>query len=104
MGGQCPGPIPNQQTHMCRLYDVQHAVYCGCRDAPRAYVHAQCVKGSLKSTNEFFPKNPTADQEAVDSVFRLRDSVLSAAAGAEVVLPIHDPQEDNSTVAPDDED
>ena len=76
----------------------------GCRDAQRAYVHAQCVKRGLKPTHEFLPKNPTADQEAVDSVIRLRDSVLSAAAEVEVVLPIHDPQEDNSRVAPDDED
>ena len=40
----------------------------------------------------------------MNSVICLRDSVLSAAAEVEVVLPIHDPQEDNSTVAPDDED
>ena len=30
--------------------------------------------------------------------------MLSAAAAAEVVLPIHEPHEDNSTVAPDDDD
>ena len=75
----------------------------GCRDAQRAYVHAQCIKGGLKTSHEFFPKNPT-DTEAMDSVIRLRDSVLSAAAAAEVVLPTHEPHEDNSTVAPDDDD
>ena len=75
----------------------------GCRDAQRSYVHDQCIKGGLKTSHEFFPKNST-DTEARDAVMRLRDSVLSAAEDAEVVLPICDPHEDNSTVAPDDED
>ena len=40
----------------------------------------------------------------MDSVIRLRDIVLSAAAAAEVVLFFHEPHEDNSTEALDDED
>ena len=102
MGGQYPGPIPT-----CMMCSKQvtpgepRLQQWGCRDAQRAYVHAQCIKkGGLKTDHEFFPKNPT-DAEAV---IRLRDSVLNAAAAAEVVLPIHEPHEDNSTVAPDGED
>ena len=75
----------------------------GCRDTQRAYVHALCITGGLKTDHELLPKNPT-DTEARNSVARQRDSVLSAAAAAEVVLPIYDPHEDNSTEAPDDED
>ena len=56
-----------------------------------------------KTNHELFPKSPT-ETEAMDSVIRLRDGVLSAAVAAEVVLPIHDPHENNSTEAPDDED
>ena len=111
MGGQYPGPIPIQQTQMRCVHEVQQTVYprrtktttMGCRDAQRAYVHALCITGGLKTDHELLPKNPT-DTEARDSVIRLRDSVLSAAAGAEVVLPIYDPHGDNSTEAPDDED
>ena len=66
-------------------------------------MHAQCIKGGLKTSHEFVPKNST-DTEAKEAVIRLRDSVLSAAADAEVVFLVYDPQEDNSTVAPDDED
>ena len=72
-------------------------------DTQRAYVHALCITGGLKADHELVPKNPT-DTEARDSVIRLRDSVLSAAAAAEVVLPICDPHGDYSTEAPDDED
>ena len=75
----------------------------GNRDTQRAYVHAQCITSGIGRDHELVPKNPT-DAEARDSVARLRDSVLNAAAAAEVVLPIHDPHEDNSTEAPDDED
>ena len=75
----------------------------GSRDTQRAYVHALCFTGGLKTDYELLPKNPT-DTEARDSVIRLRDSVLSAAAAAEVVLPIYDRHGDNSTEAPDDED
>ena len=75
----------------------------GCRDTQRAYVHALCITGGLKTDHELVPKNHT-DTEARDSVIRMRDSVLSAAAAAEVVLPIYDPHGDNSTEAPDDED
>ena len=75
----------------------------GCRDTQQAYVHALCITGGLKTDLELLPKNPT-DTEARDSVASLRDSTLSAAAAAEVVLPIHDPHEDNSTEAPDDDD
>ena len=75
----------------------------GNRGAQRAYLHAQCVSGGLQAHHELVAKTQ-ADQEARDSVIRLRDSIFNAAAEVEVVLPIHDPQEDNSTVAPDDED
>ena len=40
----------------------------------------------------------------MDTVTCLRDSILSAAAAAEVVLTIHDPHDDNSTEAPDEDD
>ena len=111
MGGQYPGPITIQQTQMRCVHEVQQTVHpseprllqWGCRDAQRAYVHALCITGGLETDHELLPKNPT-DTEARDSVIRLRDSVLSAAAAAEVVLPIYDPHGDNSTEAPDDED
>ena len=70
----------------------------GCTDVQRSYVHAQCIKGGLKTSHEFVSKNST-DIEAKEAVIRLRDSVISAAADAQVVLPIYDPHEDNSTVA-----
>ena len=75
----------------------------GNRDAQRAYVHAQCIEGGPKTSHEFVPKN-SKDTKAKEAVIRLRDSLLSAAAEVGVVLPIYDPHEDNSTVAPDDED
>ena len=70
------------------------------RHAQRAYVHAQCKTGGIRPDHELVPKTPT-DTEVMNTVIRLRDSVLSAAAAAEVVLPIH---EDNSTEAADDDD
>ena len=75
----------------------------GCRDVERSYVHAQCIKGGLKTSHEFLSKNST-DTEAKETVIRLRESAIRAAVEAEVVLSIYDPHEDNSTVAPDDED
>ena len=75
----------------------------GNRDAYRSYVHAHCIQGGLKSSHEFFPKN-SKDIDAKEAVHNLRNSVLKAATEAGIVLPIYDPHEDNSTVAPDDED
>ena len=49
------------------------------RNAQRAYVHAQCIKGGLKDDHELVAKTAT-DREAVDTVIRLRDSVFNAAA------------------------
>ena len=69
------------------------------RDAQRNHVHAQCITSGIGRDHELVPKVP-ADIEAMDSVIRLRDSVLSAAAADEVVLPIHDPHDDNSKKAP----
>ena len=66
-------------------------------------MHAHCTKGGLNANHEFFPKNPK-DVDAREAVVNLRNNLLSAAADAEVVLPIYDPHEDNSTMAPDDED
>ena len=111
MGGQYPGPIPIQQRKCaaCMRCSKQFTrgeprlQQWGCRDTQRAYVHALCITGGLKTDHELVPKIPT-DTEARDSVIRLRDSVLSAAAAAEVVLPIYDPHGDNSTEAPDDDD
>ena len=73
------------------------------RNAQRAYVHAQCVTGGIQVDHELVPKTPT-DTEARDAVIRIRDKTLEAAAEAEVVLSIHDPHDDNSTEAPEDED
>ena len=73
------------------------------RNAQRAYVHAQCVTGGIQAGHELVPKTPT-DTEARDAVLRIRDKTLEAAAEAEVVLSIHDPHDDNSTEAPEDED
>ena len=73
------------------------------RDTQLAYVHAECMKGGLKTSHEFVPKNPK-DTDAKEAVLCLRNSVLHAATEAGVVLPIYDPNEDNSRVGPDDED
>ena len=66
-------------------------------------MHAQCVSGGLKPDHELVPKKP-ADNEAKETVIRIRDNILHAAADVEVVLPIHDPHDDSSTDTPDDED
>ena len=73
------------------------------KDAYRSYVHAHCIKGGLNSSHEFFPKN-SKDIDAKEAVLNLRNNVHNAATEAGIVLPIYDPQEDNSTVAPDDDD
>ena len=73
------------------------------RDAHRSYVHAHCIKGGLKTSHEFIPKN-SKDIDAKEGVLHLRNNVLNAATETGIVLPIYDPHEDNSTVAPDDED
>ena len=74
----------------------------GNRDAHRSCVHAHCIKGCLNAHHEFFPKN-FKEIDAKEAVLHLRNNVLNAATEAGVVLPICDPHEDNSTVAPDDE-
>ena len=66
-------------------------------------MHAQCLTGGLKSDPELVPKNPT-DNGAKNAVIRIRDNILHAAADVEVVLPIHDPNDDSSTDTPEDED
>ena len=108
MGGQYPGYIPVQKCAACAMCSqqftpgeprLQQRANC---DAQRAYVHAQCITGGIGRDRELVLKVP-ADIEARDNVICMRDSVLSAAAAAEVVLPIHDPHEDNSTDAPDDD-
>ena len=73
------------------------------RDAHRSYVHAHCIKGGLKTSHEFIPKN-SKDIDAKEGVLHTRNNVLNAATETGLVLPIYDPHEDNSTVAPDDED
>ena len=75
----------------------------GNRDTYRQYVHAHCIKGGLNANHEFFPKN-LKDVDARGAVVNFRNNLLSAATDAEVVRPIYDPHEDNSTMAPDDED
>ena len=78
--------------------DGQSAQQWGNRDTQRPCVHAQCVTGGIQADHELVPKTP-ADTEARNAVIRLRDNTLEAAAEAEVVLPIHDPHDDNSTEA-----
>ena len=69
------------------------------REAQRAFVHAQCVAGGLKSDHKLVP-NTSTDNEAKEAVIRLRDNMLNAVADVEVVLPIHDPHDDSSTDTP----
>ena len=70
------------------------------RSTQRHYVRAKSVTGGNDQDHELVPKVP-GDHGARDTLIRLRNSVLSPAAGAaEVVLPIHGPHDDNSTEAP----
>ena len=73
------------------------------RDTQRHYVHAQRITGGIGEDHELYRKVAT-DSEAFETVKRFRDSVLSAAAAVEVVLPIYEQSPDNSTEAPDEND
>ena len=70
----------------------------GDRDKQRVHVYAECKTGGIGRDHELVPKVSTDDQ-ARDTLIRLRNSVLSPAAGAEVVFPIDVPHDANSTQA-----
>ena len=53
------------------------------RHPQRAYVHAQCVNGSVAHDQELHPKQPT-DPDAVEAVARQRDCVTHAAADSDM--------------------
>ena len=73
------------------------------RSMQLADVHAQRITGGIGADHELYRKVAT-DSEAFETVKRFRDSVLSAAAAVEVVLPIYEQPPDNSTEAPDEND
>ena len=75
----------------------------GNRDSQRAdYVHATCVHGGGGHYHEFLPKHPT-DQDLVERVVQIRNSIIQAASDSEILLPIAASSDASTAAPPDDE-